>query len=186
MHAAESTNIRMAALALHALSAKDLPRVWARLDEATRSTLSPLLDELKELGIPKGREWLACEEQAEAAVTPALHDEGALRTKAWRLRPRQVLSSLSEQSLDTVVCVLQIAPWPWRAEVISNWPPEQRHALRDRLEVQQQVPARLADQMLRLLLSACQIQPAASTQEAMAHTVRRPWYRGFMSLFMLS
>jgi hypothetical protein len=187
MHAPEVANLRMAALALHALSADDLPRVWSRLDEHSRSTLGPLLDELKELGIPNGRQWLAADTNADAAAeTRVPIDDRALRAKAWCLRPQQVLSTLSMQSVDTAACVLQIAPWPWRTEVIDSYPPEQRHALRERLEAPQRVPERLADQMLQLLISACQNQPSLLAQETKARTVRRPWYHGVMSLFMLT
>lgn len=134
MQAVDSQPLRQAALALHALTADDRGRVWARLDADKRLALEPLLTELRDLGIPSGQAWVAAAPQAaerESEAPPALDK---LVRDARRLRADAVLNALSSQSLDTVACLLAWSPWPWRDAVLGNWSPESRHLLSQRLQ----------------------------------------------------
>lgn len=185
MPATDITSLRKAALALHALSERDVQRVLARLDQGKQDALKPLLSELSGLGIPKGRQWLADGEDANVAQAP--HE------LVWRLAPQVALGLLTAQSIDTAVTVMQIAPWPWLDEVVAAWPPDQRHAVRARLASPRPIGKLLADDLLGRMAgslggamsqgeSPAWLASSASNQAA----VKRPWYRGVMSLFMLT
>ena len=187
MHVREGHPQRQAALALHALSPDDRERVWSRLDESKRTVLTPLLDELSSLGIPKGRTWIEDERSnPDADGTRSDQDDSAANRRiVWRLHANDALSLLTRQSIETAVIVMQLAPWPWLAEVVENWPPQQRHTLRARLEKQDvQLPAKLSSQLLKQMgLAAVQ---HARAQSAGTTVVKRPWYHAVMSLFMLT
>lgn len=189
MFATDATNLRKAALALHALSAGDMQRVWQRLDQAQRDALSPLLDELTSLGIPKGRQWI----DSTSDELPQAGDAGkgavqADRSAIWRLRADQALAVLTTQSLDTAVAVMQIAKWPWLSDVVNNWPPEQRNAVRARMDVPRAWPAKLSDQLLQSMAAQLSsMTDVAKPVNAPSQRVSsRRWYHGVMSLFTLS
>ena len=184
MSASDINTLRKAALTLHALTTKDMRKVWERLDESERMALSPLLDELSSLGIPKGRHWID-----DDGVSPDVEDakpDPRAAIRAWRAS--QALALLSTQSLHTVAMVLRIEPWPWQAEVLDTWPAEHRHALRARLEASaSDVPPRLSDALLRsMVLAAAQARHTGVLNKAASSPTNRRWYHGVASLFMLT
>lgn len=185
MQANDITMLRKAALTLHALPAKDMRKVWERLDESERVALSPLLDELSSLGIPNGRPWVDSD-----GVLPdgdAAQADPRMAIRAWG--SAQALAALTTQSVDTVATVMRIESWPWQAEVLDAWPAEQRHALRTRLEAAAcNVPPRLAEALLRrMALAGAQARrTAASSSRPSSSSAHRRWYHGVMSLFMLT
>ncbi|MGC4061426.1 MAG: hypothetical protein QM749_11515 [Aquabacterium sp.] len=187
MPAADAHSLRQAALALHALSSEDMQRVWQRLDDTQRDTLSPLLDELDSLGIPKGRQWL--DEGAQVAGIQAgqglpeqVQDDVR---RLSRLGAHQALALLTTQSLDTAIAVMQMAPWPWLAEVTENWPAEQRHAVRARLAQKQAHPRKLLAQMLKLMAQEAAMQAPVTRPASTGKAANKPaWYRSVMSLFL--
>lgn len=187
MPVADITSLRKAALTLHALPEKDVQRVLARLDESKRDALKPLLSELSGLGIPKGRQWVPDDDRGTAVESP--------REWVWRLDPQAVLGQLMTQSIDTALTIMQIAPWPWLEDVVALWPPEQRHVVRARLAQQRAVPKRLADDLLDRMVACLNtnVSPGAPSElltspssASNTSAVKRPWYHGVMSLFMLT
>lgn len=121
---------RRAALALHALPEHDRQRVLLKLSPALVNTLQPLLDELNALGIPKGKPWIADDAIVPSRALPSHPDA----RKLWLLSSDQVLALLADQSLDTVAVILACTDWPWKGQVVKEWPSGARTALRDRLE----------------------------------------------------
>ena len=163
-------------MALHALPERERQKVLARLDEVKRDALKPLLAELVTLGIPKGRQWVKGRENVPA---PTLSP----RERMARLSPELALDVLSRQSLDTAATVMQIAAWPWLEHVLASWPADQRHALRARMASTRIVPARLADDLLTRMAHSVQASPPAPKS---AVVIKRPWYHGLKSLFLLN
>jgi flagellar motor switch protein FliG len=184
MPASEINTLRKAALTLHALTTKDMRKVWERLNESERMALSPLLEELSSLGIPKGRHWI--DDDGGSADIEDSQPDPRTAIRAWRAS--QALAILSTQSVDTVTMVLRIEPWPWQAEVLDTWPAEQRHALRARLEASaSDVPPRLTDALLRgMILAPAQERSMQGLNKPTSSPTNRRWYHGVASLFMLT
>ncbi len=184
MPAIDQTSLRKAALALHALPDGDQSRVWERLDAGRREALAPLLDELVALGIPKGRRWVPDDEPGVMESSP--------RDLIWRQSPDVMATLLTAQSVDAAVSIMRIASWPWLDAVVADWPPEQRHAVRTRLEQGGAIPSRLADELMGLVANALTKRAVVVGQTPVPVThqsvrpVRRSWYSAVMSLFMLT
>lgn len=187
MPATDITALRKAALTLHALPEPDARRVLAQLDQSTQDAIRPLLSELSGLGIPKGRRWLADDEETNTEQSP--------RELVWRLTPATALRLLTAQSVDTAVTVMQIAAWPWLEEVAAAWPADQRRTVRDRLASPSVVGKLLGDELLARMVCSlgdptlqreAHASPASPSSAAKVSEVKRPWYRGVMSLFMLT
>lgn len=166
MPAVDNLPLRQAALTLHALSPDDRGRVWARLDADKRSLLEPLLTELTQLGVPAGQAWVDVDAHAAKNESETPPDLDKLVRAARRLRPQAVLQALSTQSLDTAACVLAWTRWPWREAVLSNWSPENRHSLSQRVQERGQaasspfVMATLLDSLLRDARALPPVPPA--------------------------
>lgn len=161
---ADNLSLRQAALTLHALSQDDRRRVWSRLAPDKRSALEPLLAELRDLGIPAGRAWVDVDAVSNEAETQPELDRLVSRTR--RLRVEVILKVLSLQSLDTAACVLAWASWPWRDAVLSNWSPESRLSLSQRVQERSLAPsnpfvmAMLLGSLLRAAQAPVPAQPA--------------------------
>lgn len=184
MQAVDSQHLRQAALALHALTADNRGRVWARLDADKRAALEPLLTELHDLGIPSGQAWVGVSPQAaeeREIKTPPTLDK--LVRDARRLRADAVLRVLSSQSLDTVACLLAWSTWPWRDAVLGNWSPESRRLLSQRFQERlQDAPASspfVMTTLLHALLNEVRALPSAqATQpERQGHWINRLFQR---------
>lgn len=191
----ESMGARQAALSLHALSEADRERVWTRLSASQQARLSPLLDELRQLGVPQGQPWVSARVQSPraaggggVAVDAASQPLATLRAQVASLQPVRVSAALAGQSPDTVSTLLRMQNWPWSEAVIAAWPADTRHVLRQGGDLTRPVPDRLASCLLQVLLVQVATQPASRPGLAgspAGHPHRaRPWYRGLMSLFV--
>lgn len=112
---ASGTTVRQAALLLHGMTPTD--RLWLldRLPVEQQETLSTLLAELAELGVPSDAEFVR---QAVAMPVP-----GAPRTFG-SLTPTEVhaLADLLQEEPPMLVAELLAAgPWPWEKSLLNHW-----------------------------------------------------------------
>ncbi|MEY2839159.1 MAG: hypothetical protein RJB60_1458 [Pseudomonadota bacterium] len=171
----ETARLRRAALALHALNEADLHRVWARLTKNQHTLLSPLLQELVSLGIPKGHHWL---KESVLDIVPAEGEPLRDRTPRSMIRgltADQLIDLLKGQSLDTVAAIVASEAWPWQASLLERWPVEQRHALNSRVNNPGQPSVRFIEQLLCQLSSRVLVGvPAAPSESSHQRSVPRP------------
>lgn len=163
----DQTGERKAALLIHSLPGPARQEVLARLGDARRDTLMPLLDELKTLGIPTGHAWIDLSSQA---------GEAGLRQAVWNLDSGHAANLLAGQSLETVAAVLTLASWPWSAELLNQWPVEQRSQLRSLAASPRPLPSPLAESLLLSLADKARhagIKPGMPV--AVKRTVRPSW-----------
>jgi hypothetical protein len=184
-----TTRLRRAALALHALNEVDRQRVWTRLSGAQHALLSPLLQELVSLGIPKGHQWLSDSEgvlEAAPGVKARAHEPTA-KSLIWGLSADQVINLLAGQSLDTAAAIVSADAWPWKPTLLDRWPAEQRHALNERLKNPFQPSARFIEQLLRELSSRGLTRiPTLPSELSRSGSARRPLLSAVMSLFFIA
>lgn len=141
--------LRQAALTLHALAQDDQMWLMAQLSQAERSALSPMLDELRELGITCQPELVAyalCNEPAldgaddhSADVMGEVQDTEAYSSQqtAPHLEPSpiELLSQVNVTDLLKVVRheapvlvarLIQMHPWPWSQDLLDGISPPMR------------------------------------------------------------
>ncbi|MDO9005738.1 MAG: hypothetical protein Q7V20_20020 [Aquabacterium sp.] len=135
----DQTGERKAALLLHSLPGPARQEVLARLDDARRDTLVSLLDELQALGIPTGHAWVDLNSSA---------GDAGPHQAVWNLGSAQATALLAGQSLETVAGVLGLAAWPWAAELLSQWPAEQRSQLKSLAASPRAMPTPVAESLL--------------------------------------
>lgn len=163
----DQTGERKAALLLHSLPGPARQEVLARLDDARRDVLAPLLDELQALGIPTGHAWVDLNGQA---------GEAGPHQAVWNLGGSQATTLLAGQSLETVAAVLSLASWPWAAELLNQWPAEQRSQLRSLAASPRSLPSPLAESLLLSLGDKARHAGAAGGVPLVAQrTVRPSW-----------
>lgn len=107
---------RRAALMVHALGAEDRAWMLAQLPPPQRAALEPLLDELRDLGIPMDRRTL--EQNDEATASPA--------ASLARLEGRQMgqLARMLEQEAPEIARALLDAGEPaWRGTLLKQFAP---------------------------------------------------------------
>ncbi|MGM9486029.1 hypothetical protein [Ideonella sp. YS5] len=108
---------RSAALLLHGMSEADRAWAWEQLDEIQRAALSPLLHELRELGVPRDasllREVIA--EAPRAAPRPS-----SARDRVANADPTQLAELLHAEPAGLVQRVLALGPWPWQSQVLAS------------------------------------------------------------------
>lgn len=104
-------NTRRAALLLHALPAADQRWLLKRLPEASRSSVLPLLAELRDLGMPR---------VPVEAVLGGSADSPSVEAALDHLRPQQVVEALAGEPPVLVARVLQMRQWPWTDTVVKR------------------------------------------------------------------
>lgn len=108
----EPSALRRAALSMHALDDVDRDWILAALPSAERDRLSPLLGELRELGIPAQAVPPATWVDAQAGTMDslsALQEEDVIRlAELLRGEPPVIVETL-----------LAAQPWPWRGRVLA-------------------------------------------------------------------
>lgn len=163
----DQTGERKAALLLHSLPGPARQEVLARLDDARRDTLIPLLDELQTLGIPTGHAWVDLSSQA---------GEAGPHQAVWNLGSGQAAAHLAGQSLETVAAVLGLASWPWAAELLNQWPAEHRRQLKNLAVSPRTLPSPLAESLLLSLADKARRAGAVPSVPLVAkRTVRPSW-----------
>lgn len=114
---------KKAALYLHGLHQTDRAWLLERLSATQRNKVSPLLQELTDLGIPEhsllvndintvGSEF----EQGETSSIAEAHGEQkvqVLKRQLAAVAEPSVLNVLSQQENYVVAAITQMAPWPW-------------------------------------------------------------------------
>jgi hypothetical protein len=127
---------RQAALLLHTLTPADREWLLARLSDAERLALEPLLEELRALGIPADRELLGevIPAPGEAATPEAAPGRPAATTgpettgpeEAAHLRsleradPVGLAAVLCDEPSGLIVHLLRMREWPWRQALIEQ------------------------------------------------------------------
>lgn len=112
---------RHAALMLHAMGEADRAWALARLQPAERARVAPLLDELRELGVPADRRWVAQvldTSMPATPATPAMSDSP--RQRVADANAQRVAEALMAEPAQLVLRVLALGPWPWRDEVLAT------------------------------------------------------------------
>lgn len=148
---------RRAALFMHSVSEQDQRWLLERLPESELKVLTPLLAELKELGIPKNGFMISNHsvqhEDAGVAhddvrtnvpcVTLVTVDRTAVLTDATESEQLQFLDEtanlvlrgvLESEPTEVLVCVLNLHSWKWRVSFLEEFDVARRFQLRDRLE----------------------------------------------------
>ena len=146
MQAHDLVSHRKAALLLHALPAKACKEVLLRLEAAQRVQMNGMLSELRALGIPPGRDWLAMLSEAPA------QSEGPV-ARAWHLSATQVVGALDDQSPDTIAALMAYAAWPWKNQCLSLLPVQLRVQVQQSLASHAKVSPAVAGVLIASLLT---------------------------------
>jgi hypothetical protein len=115
--APESLGARRAALLIHGLPAAVRDGVLARLSGDDTARLQPLLDDLRQIGVPAS---LSQELQWHLAGLAPLPHGATARQRAASLPGADVARALENCSPATVAALLRIAEWPWTAELLDR------------------------------------------------------------------
>ena len=174
---------RRAALTLHELAELDREKVLSRLDPAWRQSLMPMLDELTALGIPQGRKWASSSEELPSNQNRNEVSKSAsidFLTVLDSLSARDAALILREQSQETIVLILHIASWSWKADALDLLEGKQGDEVREKLSVYHSLPPKLVSFLAHQMHSRwCKLQklrpPAMETKNA----VSLLWYRRF-------
>lgn len=119
---------RHAALLLHAMGPSDRQWLLDALAPERRRRVEPLLQDLRELGLPGDEELLrpvlAAAAPREASAVARLESlgaaEAAMLGRALLLEPRPLAARL-----------LAMRDWPWKQAVLASWSPQERGRLSD-------------------------------------------------------
>ncbi|MGC7406526.1 hypothetical protein ACPWR0_23275 [Pandoraea pneumonica] len=145
-----SEALRHAALTLHAMHPDD--RQWAlhALDGQQRDALMPLLDELRELGIPQDPTLLSSLSEPDTVrpVPPAGQDGIDLDAM-----PADVVTAvLRSEPVRYVELLLGLHPWAWR----NAWPVAKTAARSVERAGEQAISPQLGESMVRHTRNACE------------------------------
>lgn len=173
--AASEARLRRAALALHALDAADQARVLAMLEPAQRELLAPVLQELRELGIPA--QVPEAEPQAPAGPEPVSAEQQLALLPAAAVAP--VLGGLTPS---TAGALLRIADWRWAEPALAALPAPQRQAARAQQVLMPTPGPRMAQALCAAVLEAAgriPLRPDGDKQPAKGGWLRRTcsWMR---------
>ena len=160
----DQTGLRKAALLLHSLPEAARVGALARLEDARRAVLEPLLQELQTLGVPPGHSWLDLSD---------LRTESGPHQTVWNLTPDGAAAILGSQSLDTVAAILSLARWPWADELLSQWPADQRSQLRRLTEQSRVVSKPVAETLLTCVADKARQVDAPAEAQSVASADRR-------------
>ena len=117
-----ASNVRQAALLVHALGRADRDWLLAALPVSARGALAQPLGELEGLGIPRDPQWLRSVLD-EAAAAPAPREPA---TQLQHLSPLQVealAAALEREPPSLAARLLRLREWPWRAALLAYWEP---------------------------------------------------------------
>jgi len=114
--AADDSAQRSAALLLHGMGEADRAWAWEQLDNAQRATLAPLMQELRELGVP--RDALLLRDVIAEAPVPASRMESA-RDRVAGADPAHLAQLLYPEPAGLVQRLLALGPWPWQSQVLA-------------------------------------------------------------------
>ena len=108
---------RSAALMLHGMSDADRAWAWSRLDDTHRQALTPLLQELQDLGVPRDAALLG-----DAVAADPVAPSAAPRTARQHVAAAdavQVADALAAEPAGLVRRLLALGPWPWQDAVLA-------------------------------------------------------------------
>jgi hypothetical protein len=111
---------RAAALLLHGLGEADRRWAWSRLDATEQRALAPLMQELKELGVPSDAAWVRQVLASQAPSAPEAKTEDSVRDRIAQASPSQLVALLLPEPAMLVQRLLALGPWPWAQEVIGT------------------------------------------------------------------
>ena len=181
----QSPGLRSAALVAHAMRPADRDWLLSQLDLGQRAALQPLIDELRELGIPPDADLIGEALKASQQTLPASPPKADDPVDRFsRLPARDVASVLANEPPRLVDRVLRMRPWPWRAEVLSMRGDAcdgiDETTAQDEIRVGIEVSTRLEQVMLGALLArAAEIDSVRSTrQRGVANPPESAWRRG--------
>jgi Lon protease-like protein len=149
---AAEARARRAALALHALADDDRVRVLGMLDDPQRSRVQPLLQELQDLGIPRG---VAA---PDAAPHAPQRQAGAVRERLSMIDPLMAATVLDRCGTAAVAALLRVAPPHWTASALAALSPAQRQSVNEQFEATALPAAKTAEALCAALEAA--LQPA--------------------------
>jgi len=166
---------RRAALLVRSLDDRARASVLSSLSESEQSTLTALLFELDQLGLPPSFGANIVDEiEGESPSRPLDPQE-----RVASLASAQVLAGLEGVSVKAVICLLGAREWPWRADVIAGMAPTRREEVGAALHADLPLMGRAAmDVLCECLLKAVQrgsLHLNAGDERARAG-VQRPWF----------
>lgn len=179
-----SIGVRRAALYIHGVSEQDQRWLLERLSDAERRVLTPLLEELSRLGIPKEGFEISGEVLSDEAhkVDRKGIDTGTLNLSAAGIDRAIVIADASEtdqilfleeasvsilrraledEPIELLACILDLHPWKWRLIFVDHFDANRRFQLRERLDnkalsVSSTLPNRFRSAVLRALCERVQ------------------------------
>lgn len=111
---------RAAALLLHGLGEADRRWAWSQLDAPEQLALAPLMQELKDLGVPSDAAWVRQVLASQAPAAPETKPVDAVRDRIAQASPSQLVVLLLPEPAVLVQRLLALGPWPWAQEVVST------------------------------------------------------------------
>lgn len=179
-----SIGVRRAALYIHGVSEQDQRWLLERLSDAERRVLTPLLEELSQLGIPKegfeisgdvlSGKALQVERKDSEVRPPSISVSGVDRSfvVAEVSETDQILfleetsvsilrRALEDEPIELLACILDFHPWKWRLIFVDHFDANRRFQLRERLDnkalsVSSTLPNKFRSALLRALCERVQ------------------------------
>lgn len=166
--AAGQTAQRSAALLLHGMSEADRAWAWEQLGEPQRATLAPLLQELRELGVPRDQALVS---ELIAEVPPQAAPARTARERVAAADAVQVAQLLCPEPALLARRLLALGPWPWQSQVLMALRAQHGEAL-EPMSDERVVPAPALDEALleRMAERLPDAMPAATSPGA-------PWWQ---------
>jgi len=166
MNPDRSPQAREAALLLHGLPDEARRGVLARLSDDERGRVTPLLEELASLGIPRRPH----------RVVPGVADgpQGP-RDAVDRLAPGHVLYAVRSCSDATLSLLLDAGPWSWQEALLAGLPADRRVAVQA-LRGHAAPPPELVGSLCRSVLGALASATKVPARAAPRWTGWRRWF----------
>lgn len=164
---------RAAALLLHGLGEADRRWAWSRLDATEQRALAPLMQELKELGVPSDAAWVQQVLASQAPSAPAAKPVDTVRDRIAQASPSQLVALLQPEPAMLVQRLLALGPWPWAQEVIGSLRAQRDEPFDPAIVGTLPAAPTLDEALLRQLAARL---PAASSIER-ASSQASPWVR---------
>lgn len=179
-----SIGVRRAALFIHGVSEQDQRWLLERLSDAERRVLTPLLEELSQLGIPKegfeisgdvlSGKALQVERKDSEARPSSISLSGVDRSfvvaeasetdQILFLEETSVLilrRALEDEPIELLACIFDLHPWKWRLIFVDHFDANRRFQLRERLDnktlsVSSTLPNKFRSALLKALCARVQ------------------------------